>query len=357
MTDENTVEGSKWSSADRSTINVKMPATLVISSPLHSDAGTRQANTVNSSGSANSQAVLASTMYQRFTAAFVEELKRGCDNSVDEALLGLSTGIINISITFSLNKMIFRQQLHGFTAKSAIRQLLAEGLGNLYRGVLPPLIQKSGSVAIMFGSYDKIKSSLHQSSTISSSLHPAVTVWTSAVLAGWCEAVLMPFERIQTLLQDSSQMRQFKNTKDAFLRLPVEYSFREYYRGLTAILLRNGLSNAIFFSLRTPISQSTQELGAPKLASDFASGAVLGAFTSTVMYPLNTVKTHMQINLGKPFVGIYYTFVLVVRSRGGDYKKLFRGVHLNCTRALISWGIINMSYEFLKPILFPNSGR
>jgi len=296
-------------------------------------------------------------MYQRLTAVFAAELKQGCnDRCGSEALLGWTSAFINISTTFPLNKMIFRQQLHGFTAKSAIRQLAEEGLGNLYRGVLPPLIQKSCSVAIMFGSYDKIKSSLHQSS-ISSSLHPAVTVCTSAVLAGWCEAVLMPFERIQTLLQDSSQMRQFKNTKDAFLRLPVEYSFREYYRGLSAILLRNGLSNAFFFSLRTPISLSTQELGAPKLVSDFASGAMLGAFISTVMYPLNTVKTHMQINLGKPFIGIYSTFLLVVNTRGGDYKKLFRGVHLNCTRALISWGIINMSYEHLKHILFPDNGR
>ena len=105
-----------------------------------------------------------------------------------------------------------------------------------------------------------------------------------------------------------------------------------------------------------PLLSSAQELGAPKLASDFASGAMLGAFISTVMYPLNTVKTHMQVNLGKPFLGIYSTFSLVLQARGGEYTKLFRGVHLNCTRALISWGIINMSYEHLKHILFPDEG-
>ena len=42
------------------------------------------------------------------------------------------------------------------------------------------------------------------------------------------------------------------------LYFAAEYSIREYYRGLSAILLRNGLSNAFFFSLRTPISLYTQ---------------------------------------------------------------------------------------------------
>ena len=133
--------------------------------------------------------------------------------------MGWSSGFINICLTFPLNKMIFRQQLHGFSAKSAIRQICGEGVGNLYRGVLPPLIQKSCSVAIMFGMFDKIKSSLHDSPW-SSNVHPAVTVFVAAGLAGCCEAGLMPFERIQTLLQDSSQRRKFKNTKDAFFRLP-----------------------------------------------------------------------------------------------------------------------------------------
>lgn len=134
------------------------------------------------------------------------------------------------------------------------------------------------------------------------------------------------------------------------MRLPVEYSFSEYYRGLSAVLIRNGLANTFFFTMRTPISLCTQELGAPKLTSDFVSGAILGAFISTVMYPLNTVKTHMQINLGRPFLGILPTLKLVLEARNGEFSKLFRGVHLNLTRALISWGIINMSYEHLKHI-------
>ena len=32
------------------------------------------------------------------------------------------------------------------------------------------------------------------------------------------------------------------------------------------------------------------------LIADFLSGACLGAFISTIFYPLNTTKTHMQVS-------------------------------------------------------------
>ena len=73
-------------------------------------------------------------------------------------------------IYLSLTK--FRQQLHGISALSAFKQLRSEvlvsitsfviskifqGLLNLYRGILPPLLQKSASTALMFGSYEQYR--------------------------------------------------------------------------------------------------------------------------------------------------------------------------------------------------------
>lgn len=262
--------------------------------------------------------------------------------------IGWGAGMINICITFPLNKMIFRQQLHGVTAGIAVRQLLSEGPAKLYRGVLPPLFQKTGSVAIMFASFEQIKHGLYLQQPELSLRHPLTTICLAGALAGFCEATLMPFERVQTLLQDPAHMQKFKNTKEAFSRLLADHGVREYYRGLSTILFRNGASNALFFSLRTPISLYSQELGAPKPLSDFFSGALLGCVISTVMYPLNTVKTHMQKHVGGPFRGPTRTLIRIWNNRGRDFRLLFRGVHLNCMRAFISWGIINMSYEQLK---------
>merc|ERR1719341_2347128 len=38
---------------------------------------------------------------------------------------------------------MFRQQLHGISALEAVNQLKREGMLALYRGILPPLLQKS----------------------------------------------------------------------------------------------------------------------------------------------------------------------------------------------------------------------
>lgn len=68
--------------------------------------------------------------------------------------------------------------------------------------------------------------------------------------SGTVEAVLMPFERIQTLLADSHYHKHFRNTSQAFQYVYVNYGYRELFRGLTPILLRNGPSNVLFFILR-----------------------------------------------------------------------------------------------------------
>jgi Mitochondrial carrier protein len=80
---------------------------------------------------------------------------------------------------------------------------------------------------------------------------------------------------------------------------------------------------------------------------DFASGALIGAAISTLFYPINVVKTHIQTKLGGPFQPLTQVWREVSRERGG-WRKMFLGVHVNYTRALISWGVINASYGLLK---------
>ena len=83
--------------------------------------------------------------------------------------------------------------------------------------------------------------------------------------------------------------------------------------------------------------------------ADFVSGACLGAFISTVFYPVNTTKTHMQKTLGGDFQSFRRVFRHLLKERGA--WGMFRGVHVNYTRSFMSWGIINMSYSWLLDLL------
>ncbi|WKY17192.1 hypothetical protein Q1695_001648 [Nippostrongylus brasiliensis] len=272
-------------------------------------------------------------------------------------LCGWGAGCIETCTLFPSSKIIFRQQLHGFSARVAWSQLKSEGLRRLYRGLLPPLIMRTSSRALMFGLYDEFQSYLacpHSPPNTSFSLCHA----QAAFLAGICEASLCPLERVQVLLQTSAYHDQFKNTGEAFHALRI-YGYREYYRGLSVILARNSLSNALFFTLKEPFKKTvidtrpSQSHIATHLIADFVSGAILGACISTVFFPMNVVKNHMQSKVGVAFENPISVFCELWRERQGSLRGLYLGVHLNFTRSLLAWGITNTVYELLRRTLKP----
>lgn len=263
-----------------------------------------------------------------------------------EFACGWGAAFINVVITFPINKLMFRQMLHGVKTQKALNQLKLEGIGYLYRGILPPLMQKTFSVSVMFGMYDQSQRTLK---SYFPSLSPGMCMTTSAMVAGSVEALLTPFERIQTLLQDNQNNVRYRNSFHAAASLK-QYGFKEYYRGMTPILLRNGPSNVLFFSLRTEVRKLLPETESPiaHVVADFISGAIVGAYISTLFYPINVVKTRMQAQIGGEYPSYSKVFQVIYEERGRSFRRLFYGVHLNYTRAILSWGIINASYELLK---------
>lgn len=240
--------------------------------------------------------------------------------------------------------------ISGVNSQKAVNELKQEGLYFLYRGILPPLMQKTCSASLMFGMYDQYQKAFVRTFP---NIPPLLCMSVSAILAGSTEAILTPFERIQTLLQHRTYNRRFKNTYHAFKELKV-HGFKEYYRGVVPILLRNGPSNVLFFGLRGQVKKvfpPTDHVFANMLA-DFCSGAIVGAFISTVFYPINVIKTHMQSTLGGNYCSVTDAFMEVYKQRDYNWRRLFSGVHINYTRALLSWGIINASYELLKKTFF-----
>ncbi|VDM15760.1 unnamed protein product [Wuchereria bancrofti] len=113
------------------------------------------------------------------------------------------------------------------------------------------------------------------------------------------------------------------------------------YRGFTVVLLRNGSSNVLFFSLRKPFPSSKVLFShrTPEqlvtFIGDFISGAVLGASISSLFFPLNVVKQRMQSTVNSPFLSAWATFQIIWIERNGSFKELFRGITLNYTRSLL----------------------
>lgn len=240
------------------------------------------------------------------------------------------------------------QMMHGVEATFALNQLHKEGLTYLYRGMLPPLMQKTLSMSLMFGVYDHALRPL-----LDYEVNPYLAKTIAGVVAGSVEATLMPFERLQTLLIHPKYHNKFRNTAHSVRHIAKNYGIMEFYRGLTPILLRNGPSNAIFFIMRDEIRDRlpTQDMIMYEGLQNFLAGASIGAFLSTLFYPLNVVKIALQCELGGPHRTIAYEFRYVLLKRGSNFGNFYHGAFLNISRAFLSWGIINASYEMFRKVL------
>jgi len=275
-------------------------------------------------------------------------------NDAREFVCGWGAAAVNIASTFPLNKLIFRQQIHGIDASTALRQLHQEGVVLLYRGILPPMVQKMSTLSIMFGMYDQFNRLL---TGHCGWLPLRFRQGTSAILAGSLEATLTPFERIQTLLQDRCYHGRYRNMAHAAQQIGQKYGIREFYRGLTPILLRNGPSNAVFFLLRNEMKQQMPPVksAASEFVENFICGGILGAVISTIFFPTNVVKVRMQSQVGGKFESFFTALSIIYNERNRNIALMFRGVHFNCIRSLLSWGVINASYELLKQLLYDDT--
>lgn len=270
---------------------------------------------------------------------------RSSTSAFSEYVCGGIASLVNITLTFPLNKVMFRQQIQGIRLHHALHQIHKEGLLYLYRGLLPPLLQRTATVSLMFGSYahyyDLLRNSCPDMNRMF--IHTA-----AAIGAGSTEAIFVPLERVQVVLQVKDFHRDLRNTADAFVTIS-RLGVGELYRGVSAVLLRNGPSNALFLGLRQPLKEA---LPCPdtmfgQSLSAFLSGAGLGASLSTAFFPLNVVKNKMQARIGGPFLSLREALQETLAERGYHWRKLFRGVHINYTRSFMSWGIINTVYELL----------
>ena len=324
-------------------------------------------------------------------------------STAPEFFRGALAATINIACTFPVQKLISRQAYEGLTLPQAARTLQVDGLPNLYRGLGPPLLQKASSMGIMYGAYDWYFHALtywltgRQEERAATNVPQSETSWglrcTAALLAGSTEGLLTPLERMQTILQHRHFNEHYANTLDVARKL-APYGLREYYRGLSAILLRNGPSSALFFLLREPVAAvmpggagwafggsggsggsggrggGTEAARAPSLsrgdhrgdggrgngrghhgpspgdvARSFCSGAVLGASISTLFYPINVAKSLMQLQVGGPHLGVAATLAAAARER-----SLYHGVVGNAARSMLSWGMINGVYEISRTL-------
>lgn len=81
-------------------------------------------------------------------------------------------------------------------------------------------------------------------------------------------------------------------------------------------------------------------------------GAVIGAFTSSIFYPMNVIKVVIQSKIGGPFDNGLLVMKEIYINRGRSIRNVYKGLNMNCIRAALSWGIMNLAYENIRKLVY-----
>ncbi|KII68038.1 Solute carrier family 25 member 51 [Thelohanellus kitauei] len=256
---------------------------------------------------------------------------------------GAFSACASIFIVYPISKLSIRQSLEGVTANSAFQKLKYEGIVSLYRGIGPPLVQKTAAISMMYGFFAFYKS-------LYSKLLPEMPEFLLYTLAGCTsgtiEVIFTPLERVQTLLTCPRHAMALNNMVSGSLYIFKYYPFKEFYRGWQAVLLRNCVSTALFFYIRDEIN-AHWPVGKYENLKNFMTGAALGCTMSTLCYPINATRIHMQSELGDQHPNLKESFSRLFNQRNRSIRGLYFGGGTNALRSLISWGIINTMQQYL----------
>ncbi|KAL3273724.1 hypothetical protein HHI36_015153 [Cryptolaemus montrouzieri] len=263
---------------------------------------------------------------------------------------GWAASTMSTTLVYPVTKIISRQMLFGVYPHTAVFQMKKEGLKYLFRGILPQLYQRTLQTSIMFGIFEGSKSYMKTKYNISN----RTSLLLAAALAGSCESILTPFERVQILLIDPNNYYRFKNTCETVNKIVRNNGLKEFYRGYTVILVRNVANTCAYFFLKEELipKELPFESAAVRTAIKFGAGALIGAMVTTTTFPLNVVKIASQRVIGGDNRSPWQVYRTIYKLRGRRFTRMYLGGYPNYLRALLQWGLIQVTYDHLKPLLY-----
>ena len=248
---------------------------------------------------------------------------------------GAVAGMVGISAVYPVDVIKTRIQNES-AAVGAVQLgravLRSEGIGALYKGLLPQLCGTGPDKAISLGTRALINR-MHQDPT------SVAAIMTSAAGAGAAQSTVMsPVEIVKVRMQiDSSQSMR------AIVR---SLGLRGLYRGFSACFIRDVTFATTYFTL---YDLSKQKLGihdGSSLGWSLVAGVSAGVPAAGLTTPLDVVKTRMQAARSRPEVGYAATVRRIAQDEG--VGAFFKGWAPRVARIAPQFGIVLVTFDFLN---------
>jgi len=266
---------------------------------------------------------------------------------------GAIAGISEILTFYPLDVVKTRMQLatgksqHGLVGsfKTIIKE---EGVGRLYRGLVPPLLLEAPKRAVKFAANDFWGQTYLQMNG-ETKMTQSLSVLTGCSAGATESFVVVPFELVKIKLQDKTST--FKGPMDVVRQIVQKEGMLGLYAGMESTFWRHLYWNGGYFGcifqvralLPKPESQQAQ------LMNNFISGAV-GGFAGTVLNtPFDVVKSRIQGTAKIPgavpkYNWTYPALVTIFREEGA--AALYKGFVPKVLRLAPGGGVLLLVVEF-----------
>ncbi|KAI6012913.1 mitochondrial carrier [Pisolithus microcarpus] len=266
---------------------------------------------------------------------------------------GAIAGVSEILTFYPLDVVKTRMQLETGKGKHGMVGTLAgiireEGVGRLYRGLVPPLLLEAPKRAVKFAANDfwgKTYLKLSGESKMTSQL----SIVTGCSAGATESFVVVPFELVKIKLQDKSST--FAGPIDVVRQVVKKEGILGLYAGMEATFWRHFWWNGGYFGCIHQVRAVMPKAETPQgqLFNNFVSGSV-GGFVGTVLNtPFDVVKSRIQGASKVPGVipkynWTYPALVTIFREEGPT--ALYKGFAPKVLRLAPGGGVLLLVVEF-----------
>jgi solute carrier family 25 carnitine/acylcarnitine transporter 20/29 len=213
-----------------------------------------------------------------------------------------------------------------------------EGFAKLFSGMLPPLATSSIVNAIIFSTYGYVNKML----SVGEEKPTLANIYVSGCVAGFMQTfIACPCELVKIKLQAKSEGKQ--SMRKVVNNIFRAQGFRGFFRGYESTFYRDTPAfGAYFLSYYLMMDQLEKPLGSVMAA--FISGGAAGAVSWGVIYPMDIVKSKIQMSsLDVPVKSTYAMIRDIYKAKG--MKALYRGCGTTILRSFPVNAVLFPVYE------------
>lgn len=302
----------------------------------------------------------------------------------DAALAGLLSGVMTRGIVQPLDvfKIRFQLQIESHSSSKAkyhglrhtfVTMLKEEGVVSFWKGHMAAQYLSAVYMTAQFYGVDLVTRNIY---TWMPGMNSSTVSRTAVVSGGgFCGAIMatlisFPFDVVRTrvVAQPTTNWNNpnaiyYKNTRNALYQIVTREGFRGLYKGVLPQLLSMGPTAALQFASYNLFTENwikwrrergnANELG---YFNKFICGALSGAVSKTLIYPLDTVRKRLQVqgfeagrsSLGETpqYKGMTNCIATIFRQEG--MTAFYKGYVPGMGKALLASGLYFSLFEVFK---------